>query len=1124
MKPGFKFFSVAALLSCSLCGISAINSYKSETVSRTIGVFGVLSVLGTGTNFADAFPPIIQKRLGSPTPQIGGSKFSVSFEDEDSDEEEDDLLESSPRVEPRITPSNRDQCLAKLLCGMSVPVTGGGSKKNYYSEYAQIVSKFFEAFPLDDDYQSKESMEVYDDYSNEDDKPKRVNSKRKPLNSSRVEATAPTLQLFDLASVDVGPKKEDLLGKNRTRKEDIDKVHTGNRIARARRIVENIGQKLQTVRQCQSISGCPFTFKQLREKLKKSEAKRVASNVPLPGPIWPANPNRNRDPTPSPFQMKPKPKPQNRPIPPTSKPEPLSVEGLFSNEEPIFPFKDSNKGDDELEEIFGPPKVHKRPGSGFHQGVDDNYHYEYNPDKPWRPGGSNNGGNSYGYRPWKTRPNNNQNQWPNSRPRPQSGQNNHNQRPHSGQNNQNHRPQQDQQQRERPAAPARPGLRPAQKKTPPGNKPPKNRPYSGQLPLNQRPAAPAKVSQAPPPPPKTTAAPATTRSPFPKKKISYSNTQYQSPTATGDDDEDAEDINKVAPVELVGNSDAGEPEVKSTTTSAPKTTEASKNNDDSDEYDDDDGDYYEGGDYDDDDDDDEDDAQDDEKEDDDEYSDEDEESKKEKAKEKTVEEKKKKRKENRIKKKAQKLQADQKVKETVAKVEASKKKASSDPFFDDESDDVKEIWSKLNLGATGANYKPDKKKKEKESAVAEVTTEGKKTEKVANDAEEESDEEDEEEDDEEEGRKGSLITLSQKNRASSTSTSASDEDDDEVEDEKESKGKRKTKGKPKKEEKGDKSELNDDVDLKTKSKGSKKSKKKGSTKKDEDSEEKEARAKWKQVMMEIGGRPLVPKPENDMKNAKKTSGLVSNHFKLQFINPYGSGGHQPEPLDNLDGNSHRPYQPMSATPPPGASGFASALPFKINMNMNAGPLGAFTGGISTGPEGHGHNHHGMDLHHRWPPQEGGGHHGHMGPPPPGTRGSMEFSGPPSNINHNHQQGGPPSPYSHSYLQSGPTGGSTGGGGLSGSSLFKLNPLPALSKLFKRPSSSQNSFDPMQQGGSGPQGHNHNAPAGMNAFVHRPIGPESSSYRRGAITPASGSSSKKESKKGSKSKAKKKTKF
>lgn len=80
---------------------------------------------------------------------------------------------------------------------------------------------------LDEEHQSKESIETYDDYSTEDDgKPTRLNSKRKPLNSSRVEATAPTLQLFDLALVDIA-KPEDV-AKNRTRKAAFEKVSTGN--------------------------------------------------------------------------------------------------------------------------------------------------------------------------------------------------------------------------------------------------------------------------------------------------------------------------------------------------------------------------------------------------------------------------------------------------------------------------------------------------------------------------------------------------------------------------------------------------------------------------------------------------------------------------------------------------------------------------------------------------------------------------------------------------------------------------------------------------------------------------------------------------------------------------------
>lgn len=85
-------------------------------------------------------PPQFFPRLGRPSSNLDRRSL-----EEDSDEDEN---ESQARVEPQITPLNRDECLAKLLCGMSVPVTGGGSPKNgYYSEYANIVAKFFEAFP-----------------------------------------------------------------------------------------------------------------------------------------------------------------------------------------------------------------------------------------------------------------------------------------------------------------------------------------------------------------------------------------------------------------------------------------------------------------------------------------------------------------------------------------------------------------------------------------------------------------------------------------------------------------------------------------------------------------------------------------------------------------------------------------------------------------------------------------------------------------------------------------------------------------------------------------------------------------------------------------------------------------
>lgn len=87
------------------------------------------------------------------------------------------------------------------------------------------------------------------------------------------------------------------------------------------------------------------------------------------------------------------------------------------------------------------------------------------------------------------------------------------------------------------------------------------------------------------------------------------------------------------------------------------------------------------------------------------------------------------------------------------------------------------------------------------------------------------------------------------------------------------------------------------------------------------------------------------------------------------------------------------------------------------------------------------------------------------------------------------------------------------GAMGGSGLFKFqNPLPALSNLFKRPSSS--SFDPMN--GPGPDS---NGPPPISAFVHRPVGPESSHYNRAnRPSPASGSSSP-ASKKSTKSKAK-----
>lgn len=93
--------------------------------------------------------------------------------------------------------------------------------------------------------QSKESIETYDDYSTEDDdKPTRMNSRRKPLNATRAGTTSPPLQLFDLALVDVA-KPEDLEKRNgtrTTRKQAIAKVSAwrGNVNGKLTKLTDNL--------------------------------------------------------------------------------------------------------------------------------------------------------------------------------------------------------------------------------------------------------------------------------------------------------------------------------------------------------------------------------------------------------------------------------------------------------------------------------------------------------------------------------------------------------------------------------------------------------------------------------------------------------------------------------------------------------------------------------------------------------------------------------------------------------------------------------------------------------------------------------------------------------------------
>lgn len=835
---------------------------------------------------------------------------------------------------------------------------------------------------------------------------------------------------------------------------------------------------MQTVRECQSIQGCPFSFKQLREKLRKKEAQKISSNVPLPpGPVWPISSKRKNEPSHLSFQPKPYTRPQNRPrpLPPVHKPESLE---LFSNEEPTLPFKDTKTGDDEMEEIFGPPPISKKP-LGFHQGVDENFNYEY--DKPWRPG--QNEDNSYNHNSWKNH----------GRPRPQP-------KPFSRPGNEGpHR---------MPPRP-RPGGNQSgnQNRYPPQNQNSQNsrRPPPPVV-VKSRPKKP--VSRPPVVAPVTTTT--TPRSPFPKKKISYLNSPYNKPNMnSGEDDEGSEDINKVAPVELIGNLDAGEQEqtTKATTTAKPKVTETTTassskkkkdDDDDSDEYDDDD--YYDD-DYDEDDQDDE-------------YSDEEEDDKEVEAKKKKQKEKvkdRKKKKEEQKKKEKEEEEEDEEEEDeeeektttststtTKAPVTKKKKKVNFNQYIDDENEGLEEMWTKLNFATTGANHKaPEKYKKTEKTSGGE--SEGVQ-EAIATVSDEDAEADDaEEEEDEEDAKKGSLMTL-QKVRASSSS--ASDEDDDELDEENLSKTKRyklKSKGKKTKTKKDeDEEELAADLaeiegpitreEIQTKpgkpKSKTKKSKKKPAKKGSSEEEDVSAATRRKQVMMEIGGRPLVPKPDLNQSNQKKTNSLIGNRFKFQFINPYGPA---PPSDSNLPGAYSQLKTSFGPNPVGSSAGTSmggshpsamSSLPFKFKLNPGAlgnlaggggghmVPIGGFPGGGSSSSAS------GSielpDPHH--PPQS-----------------SSMYSPPPQQNLQAHQQ-------RHEHF-SAPSAGLSGGS-MGGSSLFKLNPLPALSNFFKRPSSS--SFDPM----SGPDGH---GPPPATAFVHRPIGPESSHYNRERPSPASGSS-------------------
>jgi hypothetical protein len=114
------------------------------------------------------------------------------------------------------------------------------------------------------------------------------------------------------------------------------------RESRARKIVAKLGEKLQTVRQCQQISGCPFTFKQLRSRLKARPS--ITSNVPLGES--PSLPSIN----------------YNYKQPGANRPNIRPSSSSGSSNAP-------HKGDDEIEEFYGPAPIviNRPPGFGSNQ-------------------------------------------------------------------------------------------------------------------------------------------------------------------------------------------------------------------------------------------------------------------------------------------------------------------------------------------------------------------------------------------------------------------------------------------------------------------------------------------------------------------------------------------------------------------------------------------------------------------------------------------------------------------------------------------------------------------------------------------------------------------------------------
>lgn len=795
------------------------------------------------------------------------------------------------------------------------------------------------------------------------------------------------------------------------------------RTARARKMVAKLGEKLQTVRQCQQISGCPFTFKQLRASIKLKTGPSVSLNIrPLTtGSALSSTATSSSSLSSSP--PKPKPNEDSDPLPPVppvkytyntnsyrplqkARPKPASTE-LSLGDPVIDTEKDTHKGnDDELEEFFGPPPVFGSNGRPISQ------------PKP-------------------------------SYLRPQN-------------------PLQQQQQQIQKLQSVDVEYVPYQP------------------PITRGTGSKAKVQSG---------------SPFPKRKqvVGYKTPTFQIKRRPEGENDEFDDVNLSAgPVSLIGGDQQQQQQqfehagvqyiIQDTQENVkqqqqkPKETDTEDDDDGSDEEDDEDAEDEEDEDADADDVDEKDEEDDDEDE-----EDKDEEEKETKKKKATV---------------APTVSAAEVISAPKKKI-TSYKNPSAESFVvieeefptkknaeDDEQDHPDNAWTKLAFATSSALIKEPKNKKkteleEKNDEKLNLSTEKKgssEKEDTSDESKEEEEEDDQEEEDEEE--EGEKSSRSQPKPEDEKKTKDKVESQDDSAEEEKSRNRRPSK-KSKKNNNTPKLILNDENEFdrvtstlsrpvtskpkkstkKSSNKGrdssksskksgdkKKKSKKSKKSKKPKENSEEEVRTKPKaQPLLEIGGRPVVPLPEKESQQTKKTGAL--SRFKFSLVRPFGVQTKEEAAANAYQQTTKSDYKPSLPT----YSSSPSSSSFK--KPSSSSPSSSF------------------------------------------RRESLFGSSKPSSAQDDHKQ----QSHSSSYLPTISFGsgisnmkiGNSHANPSSGSSSSKTpamytfpfgSPFSTLKTLFKRPSSSSSQDEDM--------GHQNAPLVPISAYMHRPAGPESNNFKRG----------------------------